>query len=186
VKDEFFSHKIHFIKVLEEYILLYKKRQIEIKRAIKASHRAAILPHPRVLYNLLEANIGYLVASACLKAIQEIPDSSPIAFEKFLAQSVQSKNSNSQFNQLFESFKSFIQKEGQLLSQLQLQDRHFHLLLTYALQVDEEQRKVVLEQFLSDFSSQIIKLVLNEIAIFDQHFINEIISSYQKFSCQQR
>ena len=53
------SNLNHIILILEERIFLYKKRQLEIKRAVKAYHRADLVPSPLVIQNLLEATLSY-------------------------------------------------------------------------------------------------------------------------------
>ncbi|RLI67608.1 MAG: hypothetical protein DRP02_00290 [Candidatus Gerdarchaeota archaeon] len=169
------DEKTHIINILKEYLSLYKKRQVEIKRAVKAAARAAILPSPRVIFNLLDAIIGYVVSLGAFHTIKELPLPSKKTREQLFIGTVGINTP------LFKTFASFIRSDESIFNTLYLEDAQIQLLLASVFQQDEEIRRAIIVRLLQNIAPKLLNNVFREIAVFDERYIGQVTESFQAF-----
>ena len=159
----------HIADILDERISLYKKRGLETKRAMKAMHRANILPDPFRLQIMLEACISYEINMIGKKAL-----------EKTIAKLKIEKTINF-YKKIKDEFFNIFESNNLLLNRLNPSKEKMLPLIDVVFSLDENYQRNEITKFIVGFSDKLVKFVFNGIAIFDAQFIKTVVKDLNAF-----
>ncbi|NHJ04078.1 MAG: hypothetical protein EAX90_04600 [Candidatus Heimdallarchaeota archaeon] len=163
----------HISKILEERVILYKKRSIETKRAIKAMHRANLQIDPLAFQIMLEAEIFYEIYLAGQKTIDEV-----ISSENNLDLSV----IPSQFLQryyLMKIFVSHLKNSNNTLSKIKVESLDTLLDVTFCL--NEDFQRLIISKVIFHNLQMLIEIVFKKISIIDDEYKEKAIFAIQNY-----
>lgn len=158
----------HIINVIEERVLLYDKRRIETRRALKAMQRAQILPEPYQVFIILEAEIICYLNQAAKKALMEI--SASISSKK----SITLKN----FNTLF---KRKLSETNFSRFDLQLKAKDISEFRKIIFSLNDDYQKEKIAMFLLIYNKKILERIFQELVIFDEGYVKKVIKEQKKY-----
>ncbi len=160
---------LHISNILEERIALYKKRQLETKRAIKAMHRANIVPDPFRIQIMLEAGISYEINFIGKKALDN------------QIQKLNNKTIAELSKPLKKEFFTQIKQNKLVIKQINPSKERILLLVDVVFSLDENFQRKEIAKFILQYSEQLVKSIFKEMAIFDQPFTNQVIENLNSF-----
>ena len=160
----------HIANVLEERVLLYKKRKTETKRALKAISRLNQIPDNNVLEIILEAEIQYEVnlagKLALDKIISDLEDGKKI-------DSVKEKIKNQFIENLL--LRNTIDSSSILANK----EKHYTLLFDMIFTLDEDFQRSKIQLIISNYAEDLIEKIFNEIVILDMIYRNKVITEFK-------
>ncbi|MGC9778829.1 MAG: hypothetical protein HZR80_06260 [Candidatus Heimdallarchaeota archaeon] len=160
---------LHIANILEERIALYKKRQLETKRAIKAMHRANIVPDPFRMQIMLEAGISYEINFIGKKALDNL-------IQKL------NKETKAELSELLKKeFFTHINQDKLVIKQINPSKERILPLVDVVFSLDENFQRKEIAKFILQYSEQLVKSIFKEIAIFDQPFTKQVIDNLNSF-----
>jgi hypothetical protein len=164
----------HIKKILEERIILYKKRQLAIKRTIKAMSRSNINPKPHILLTMLDAHINYIINSIGVKSIEKLLKGNNLDSIKSI-ESAFKQNSN-----LYLFFKK-LTIDSRLLPLEDDLDKSTFWLFEMAFSLEENTQKNKLICYLQKTSNELIQKIFKGISILDASYTDQVINEFQEF-----
>lgn len=171
----------HISNVLHERIALYRKRQLETKRATKAMHRGNLIPNSLIIHNMLDAHVNYYVNLNGINTINEILETS-----------------NSYISS-YSDLESFFSSSVQLISlfsdklinskTLPIPNNYAHeitsLLFEAVFNYDENIQRQNISKYLKYSFKSLVQDIFKTIVILDDNFTSKIILAleiyYEKF-----
>ncbi|HUU79342.1 MAG TPA: hypothetical protein VMX55_13435 [candidate division Zixibacteria bacterium] len=163
----------HISNVLEERVILYKKRSIETKRAIKAMHRANLQIDPLAFQIMLEAEIYYEINFAGKKTIDEI-----ISSENNLGLSI----IPSQFlqrNYLVKIFLNHIKNSNNTLSKIKVES--LETIFDVVFSLNEDFQRLIIRKVIFYNLHMLIEIIFKNITIIDDEYKEKAIYAIQNY-----
>lgn len=155
----------HIYNVLEERIALYKKRQLETKRAMKSIHRLDMLPDPSVIHTMLEAEISYLINIVGLEALK-------ITIEQFDV-----TNANNWKKRLRKEFIIQLQDKNIFFEKQQLSQKQYSTLFEVVFSLDENFQRKEIASFIHEYTEELITHAFKIISILDDDYTRKVIEN---------
>jgi len=164
----------HILHVIQERVYLYKKRSLETKRAMKAYHRASIIPDSFRIQIMIEAEIAHIVYF--------IAEQSLVSFiENFSSKSeVKTTNLNTNFkNVLQEEFLAQMNKMDTIFSHLG--NYNYSLLSKIPYTLHDDYQREIIAQYILAHTKELVSIIFKDIAIFDDVYAKKIIYNLKLF-----
>lgn len=168
-KEEDLENLKHIYNVLEERIDLYKKRQLETKRAVKSMHRLDVLPEPSAIQTMLEAGISYLINIIGLEALK-------ITIEQFNVM-----NANNWKEQLRKDFIIQLQDKNIFFEKQQLSQKQYSTLFEVVFSLDENFQRKEIANFIHEYTEELITHTFKIISIFDDDYTRKVIDDMTNY-----
>jgi len=171
ITDELLLEIQHIVNVLEERILLYAKRRVETKRAIKSMARARIIPKHSTAFVMLEADLSYMINVAGLNGLKSIAQ---LIKERKDLKSTSIDDIFEGNNQFKKSFVKELLSFREINStQASIDDLETLIIIVYSL--DENLQRKTISNFLRKYGSNLLKEIFNDLIVFDNHYIKSTI-----------
>lgn len=169
----------HIQSVIQERINLFEKRKLEVKRYLKSTHRANIQPNASSLFILLDAEIRYVINKAIYPVLANIlqdmqkkdqlaldvkENEQIIQYQELIQLLISDNNIHDDFRKQILTIKSEI-------TSIVLKTKNLHQFLQVILNPDEGFQRKQLSIFIQECSSELLKEILENIAIFDSDFL---------------
>ena len=162
----------HILNVIDERILLYRKRTVETKRAIKAMSRANLPIDPIAFQIMLEAEIIFatnLVGRELLQEVLNRNHKKQISYEEVMLLS----------EDLKKSFVKLIKKSQSIL--YYLDQKYLETLFDIILTLDADFERLIINEIIFYNLRTLIDIIFKEIVIFDSNYKENVIKIVKKF-----
>jgi hypothetical protein len=167
----------HISNVLLERVVLYEKRQLETKRAVKAMHRGDIKPKPLVIHYMLEAHVSYFINKFGIETIDKFLNT-----HDFLISD--SRNLESYFsssNEMLDFFSENLINSKSLPIQDKIANEISSILFEAVFSYSEDIQRQKISKYLKYSHKNLISEIFKKITILDDEYTANIILDLEKF-----
>jgi len=175
--DSVQEHLEHIANVMNERVLLYKKRYREIRRSVKAMSRLDEILEPRTTFLVLEAEIQYALNLAGYHAINSLIQELNLN-NKWLDIGVLS---NLVGDEAFrEIFTEKIADIDSILKKIDVKKSDLITMIEVVMNLNEDIQRKIIANFILDYIKPLITIVFKDISILDDDYTNKVIENYKQ------